>query len=144
MGVLTDFVVARREQAEQVLRSVNPAEEFDSLDAKGINPDTLAALYAILSGELHDQDFVGEPFLFEENPESRWVFEVPARLVSLLAAMGPKRLDDVASAWAALRWEIEFAFGWTVEEVRAVLAGLADLCREAQAKDQSVLMWVCL
>src|SRR5262245_24856029 len=121
MGVLTDFVVAKREQAEQVARSSNPSEELDGIPAKGVNTDTLAALYAILSGDPHPSHFMTDALLVQESPRGRWVLAVPAKLVCLLAALVPKRLDDAAVAWAVVRGEMEFA-DWSLEEVRGVLA----------------------
>jgi hypothetical protein len=148
MGVLTDFVVAKREQAEQVGRSPCPYEDFDGVSAKGLNPDTLAALYSILSGEPHDVQFMDGALLFPPEQDAfhgaRWVFEVPQRLVLRLAAIEPKRLRDVASVLFTLRADAEFAFGWSVEEVRDVVAEIAALCRQAVTKGESLLMWICL
>jgi len=71
-----------------------------------------------------------------------WVFEVPVRLVRRLAALEPKQLADVASSWAETE---EFTYDpWEPEVVRWLIEEIAGLCRQAEAKGESLLMWVCL
>jgi hypothetical protein len=138
VAVLTDFVVAKREQAEQVARS--PQSFADGVFGKGIDTDTLAALHGILSSEPHDTHFMRDALLLQESSQGRSVLEVPAKLVRPLAALGPKQLADVASEWAA-REEMEFDY-WSVEEVRDILTALAGLCQHAEAKGEPLLMWI--
>jgi hypothetical protein len=80
-----------------------------------------------------------DALLVQESPQGRWVLAVPAKLVRLLAALGPKRLDYAAVAWAVVRGEMEFG-DWSLDEVRGVLAGLAELSQRAEAKGESLLM----
>jgi hypothetical protein len=143
MGVLTDFVVAKREQADQVARSSCASDEFDRIDAKGISEETLADLYAVLSGEEVEAGFMSDALLASRTPQDGpWVFEVPAPLVRLVAALGPKQLADVASEWAETN-EVNADF-WSLEDLTVCLARIATQCRRAEAKGESLLMWVCL
>jgi hypothetical protein len=139
MSILVDFVVARREQFAQVARSDDPYKDFGGVDAKWMAPSTLVTLYAVLSGEPRDDSLMAGARLFED-PGLRWVYEVPAKLVRRLAAMGPKQFDDVASVLHA-RWDFDF---WTLAELRQLLAEIAALCRAAVATDQFLLMWMSL
>jgi hypothetical protein len=141
MGVLTDFVVAKAEEAEAVGQSSCPYRDFPGIDAKGIDEQMLSVLFAILSGESHP-DFMADTLRYQRTDHGPWVFEVPPALVRLLAALGPKEIGDVAVRWIQAE---EFAYDpWPPDAVRQCLEDLVALSRRATAEGKVLFMWVCL
>ncbi len=146
MGVLTDFVVAPRSAAQEVGQAACPCEEFDGLDAKGIDPVKLATLGAILTGTAFDPGFMsGESCLYgcgsEEGP---WVFEVPPSLVARLAALQGDELVRAGEVWAATEEFSPRYDYWPAEAVHQVLNALVHLSRRAVGSNASLLMWMSL
>ena len=88
MGVLTDFVVADRNDARRVCDASCPSRDFAGQDAKGIDTVKLGKLYAVLMGGEYDPSFISEP-LCAGGDEGPWVFEVPLDLVRRLASLAP-------------------------------------------------------
>src|SRR3954469_8106971 len=100
MGVLTDFVVADRGDAQRVCDSSCPSRDFAGLDAKGIDTVKLGTLYAVLTGGKFDPSFVGDS-LCSGGEDGPWVFEVPPAPVQRLAALTPRQLTAAGKKWAA-------------------------------------------
>jgi hypothetical protein len=67
MGVLTDFVAIDRSEAQRVCDSLCPSQDFAGIDAKGIDPVKLGALYALLTGTAFDPAFMGDDSLLAEG-----------------------------------------------------------------------------
>jgi hypothetical protein len=144
MGVLTDFVVTDRQDAQRVCDSDCPCKDFDGLDAKGIDTVKLGALYAILFGKEFDATFMLDSSLCSGRDEGPWVFAVPTELVERLARLTAKQLQSVAAMWAATEQFSPKYDNWPAEAVRQILEELVGLCRRAVAERKDVLMWMCL
>lgn len=143
MGVLTDFVVVKRDDAQRVCQSLNPSKEFAGIDAKGIDTVRLGTLYSILTGTTFNPVFMADP-ICQGSDDGPWVLEVPNELMRMLAGLGANDLQSVGSRWAATE---EFALkygGWPPEAVHRFLQELAAMCSQALSEDKAVLMWMCL
>jgi hypothetical protein len=144
MGVLTDFVVADRNDAQRVCDSDCPSQEFAGLDAKGIDAVKLGALHAILTGGELDPSFMADGSVCSRGEDGPWVFEVPADLVQRLARLNARQLRAVGAKWAATEEFSPRYENWPAEAVQQVLADLARLCKQAVGEGKAVLMWLCL
>ncbi len=144
MGVLTDFVIANRSDAQKVCDSACPARDFSGLDAKGFDPVKLGTLYAIVIGADIDPSTVGVPPLATGGDEGPWVTEVPPHLVEQLARLDAKRIAQVANDWAKTDEFSPQYDHWPLKAVHDVLDDLARLCVRAAAEKKSVLMWMSL
>lgn len=144
MGVLTDFVVADREDAQRVCDAACPSEEFSGLDAKGIDPVKLGTLYAVLSNTEFDLSFVSGDPLATGGDHGPWVMEVPPDLIQRLAKLDTQGLTAAAAKWAKTEEFSPKYDNWAAEAVHAVLAELAQLCAKAVATNKTVLMWMSL
>src|SRR5262249_61963935 len=100
MGVLTDFVVAERGDAQRVCDSVCRSRDFSGLDAKGIDTVKLGKLHAILRGGELDSS-IHKSFC-DGGEDGPWVFEVPPDLVRRLAEFSPSDLAEASRKWAAI------------------------------------------
>jgi hypothetical protein len=145
MSVLTDFVIAGREDAQRVCDSTCPSKEFSGLDAKGIDTIKLGTLYAHLTETEFDPQFIiGDDPLATGSDEGPWVMEVPPDLVQRLAALDARELAAVAAKWAKTEEFSPQYDNWPPEAVHEILVEFAKLCTKAVAARQSVLMWMCL
>jgi hypothetical protein len=143
MGVLTDFVVADRADAQRVCDSDCPSQDFAGLDAKGIDTVKLSTLHAILTGGEFDASFMGDT-LCSGGEDGPWVFEVPADLAQRLAKLGARQLRSVGAEWDATEEFSPKYDNWPAEAVQQVLRDLAALRRRAAGEGKAVLMWMCL
>jgi hypothetical protein len=87
MGVLTDFVVADRNDSQRVCDAACPSEEFSGLDAKGIDIVKLGTLYAVMTDTEFGPSFISVDPLATGGDEGPWVVEVPPDLVQRLAKL---------------------------------------------------------
>jgi hypothetical protein len=144
MGVLTDFVVADRADAQRVCDSSCPSRDFDGLDAKGIDTVNLGTLHAILTGGEFDPSFMSGPPCCLRGEDVPLVCEVPQDLVLRLARLTAVQLQSAGEKWAATE-EFSPQYGnWPGEAVQQVLRELAALCKRADEEGKAVLMWMCL
>jgi hypothetical protein len=143
MGVLTDFVVANRGDAQRVCNSTCPSQEFAGLDAKGIDMVKLGELHALLTGGTVNRSFMGKS-ICSGGEDGPWVFEVPPDLVQRLVCLDTRQLVSVGERWAATEEFSPKYDNWPTEAVQQVLRDLAALCKRANDEGKAVLMWMCL
>jgi hypothetical protein len=144
MGVLTDFVVADRGDAQRVCDAACPSEEFSGLDTKGIDPVKLGTLHAVLTDTEFNSSFISGDPLATGGDEGPWVMEVPPNLVQRLAKLDTKGVAAAAAKWAKTEEFSPRYDNWPTAAVHEVLAELAKLCSKAAAAKKSVLMWMSL
>ncbi len=143
MGVLTDILIVDEGEAEKVAAASAPTGRWKGMAAKGLDQVKLAKLWALLEdrspADEPDEEFT---LLAQQSDEGPWVFRIPPALTELLARLDDGRVRSKARDWAAIE-EFE-ADGWSGEEVRAALAELCGLAREATKQETSLLLWVSL
>lgn len=143
MGVLTDFVVADRGDAQRVCDAGCPSRDFDGIDAKGIDAVKLGTLHAIVTGGGYDPSFIGE-LLCDGGEDGPWVCEVPPDSVRRLAILTPDQLAEAGRKWAATEEFSPKCDNWPPERVQEVLGDLATLYKRAVNEGKPVLMWMSL
>jgi hypothetical protein len=159
MGILSDFVVADRSEAESVAATLDRSR-WPLLRSKGFTPLEVGLLHFALTGEdasapVSPPKFAKNPFTGKETPLSvsiayldnfpclhdggeAWVYEVPASLVCELA--NASGVDAVAANWAAFE-ELERA---DPEDLKAVIIELGRLAGLAREQRKSLLLWISL
>ena len=146
MGVLTDFVVAPISAAALVGETSVPSQEFDGIDAKGIDQIRMGTLYAILSGTEYDPAFLVDEssFVYSGSEDGPWVQVVPDDMVSRLAALSDQNVPNVAKTWGSTE-EFEPAYSsWSENDIRTFLVGMSGLARRALAENKALFMWTSL
>ena len=143
MGVLTYLVAANESEAPAVGGSSVPSRTWSGIDAKGIDHVKLAKMMSILLGQPYQNRFVAEFVqLHEQSEDGPWVFKVPPRLVTALAALDEHRVTQVAMEWSQIQ---EFALDrWQASAVDEVLKGISSLAKKAASQNMSILMWMSL
>jgi hypothetical protein len=142
MGVLTDFVVVDRSDAQRVCESHCPSRDFAGLDAKGIDTVKLGKLHAILRGGELDPS-IHQP-VCDGGEDGPWVFEVPSDLLRRLTEFSPSELAEAGRKWAAIEEFSPKYDNWRPAAVQQVLGDIAALCRRAVGEGKAVLMWMSL
>jgi hypothetical protein len=137
MGLLTDFFVAPRAKANQILDG-SGTKGVRSVQLKGLDPVKLASLETILAKQQKRKSSKpGDlPMLTDEAAE-QWMFLVPPSLVELLANVG-KDAKTVATAWAKTP-ELK-ADHWSESVAARTIAELGALAAEAIAKKSDLLL----
>jgi hypothetical protein len=139
MGVLTDYVVARADEAAQVASCDLERSTWPREDLKGFDVIPLTALWSVLSGT--DYDALELPrCLAEVSDEGPWVYQIAPPLVALIAGMSDADLPRIADAWRQIE-ELDGLDAANAQDVLEVLRGLA---RRAQADGVDLLMWMSL
>lgn len=102
LRALTDFVIAREDEAESLGEAEDPADTWPTLEAKGVETVKLATLCALAANDSDDADaFAGAFDLVAGDPEEGpWILAVPAEIVAVLAGIPDARLASIASRWA--------------------------------------------
>ena len=126
MGILTDFFVARADEVATM--DLVDLGERPCLLAKGIDPDAVAQLDFIVTGE-SDREL--SP-LREED--STVVFRLADELV-----VAPAELDDERRGEVADEWEIG-----DVDETSELLDELRSLARRARVEGSGLFLRVCV
>ena len=149
MGILTDFVVADISESKRIGDSLNPSQEFNGLDEKGIDQVKLATLYAILTDQPYDPDFMSEDsLLYVASDEGPWVQQVPPDLVSRLANLAESQYLAVAQQWTQTEEFTHKHSGFSPPEAvtfaETFIQRFALLARKAIAENKALLMWTCL
>jgi len=146
MGVLTDIVIAGRDDAQKVGEADVPSHEFPGIDAKGINQVHMGTLYAILTRSDYDPRFMTthESFVYSASQDGPWVQLIPDDMVARLAKTSDAEIPLIADEWGKTEeFDPEYS-RWTKEDIVTFLRQLTSLSRKAQGENKSVFMWSCL
>lgn len=98
MGILSDFYVAPRSAAQDVL--AGNTSKLKKLEGKSIDGVKLASLEKITAKTLGAKAKAGDTELLTDEEAEQWVFLVSPSLIPLLAKAGAKTAA-IAKAWAA-------------------------------------------
>jgi hypothetical protein len=135
MGVLTDYFLASPAELERLKEDIVPAEEFDSVDAKGIDQVKLAQLYEIVCGLPYLDAMSRFRLVHEVSEDGPWTTTVDPELVSALADLSDSELLETASRWSKIE---EFTLdGWSESDVMDVLTRLQQLAKEAVENEKN-------
>ena len=140
MSVLTDLIIADKNEAETVAVSIAPLEQWQGIDAKGQSQITLGTLLCILRDESYDESVLDAfPLLAQESEDGAWVFAVPDELVSGLHQLEDTQIPMIVSEWRKSEEMQDVNYN-----VESFFRELKSLATEAVSQQKSVLMWVSL
>jgi hypothetical protein len=143
MGVLTDWVIANKSEAEAVGKSIVPIKKWPGIDAKGIDQVKLATLWGILSGAPYQESWIEEMLpVYSASDEGPWVSVIPQGLVDGLASLEKQRFAEVARDWAQTE---EFQEEKNLAQLTGeYLRRMCSLAKRAKKEGKSILMWMAL
>jgi hypothetical protein len=140
MGVLTELVLAPIDDADAVAREPVPSRRWTGVEIKGHNSVTLGQLLAIVRDVDWEPEIFGDELVASGSDDGPWVTSVPDDFVVEVGGLGDDKLDEIAEAWATTE-ELEHL---AVDDTRAVLVAVRDLCRRAHEEHATVLMWMSM
>jgi hypothetical protein len=149
MSILTDFVVADISEAQRIGDSLSPSWQFEGLGEKGIDHVKLATLYALLTDQPYDTDFMSEDsLLYVASDDGPWVHRVPDDMVRRLANLAESEYSRIAEKWSQTEEFTHKHSGFTPdlarERTEAFLRRIAPLARYSLAENKILMMWTCL
>jgi len=128
MGVETDFVLATPDQAEAVLASHSPSQDFGGVYAKGTDPISLSALLGVLTGDEGSDDFLEDYREVATEPSGeKSVTAVPPTLRDAIAGLPDTEITTVVSKWMETDefmltgWDEQIAADF-IRDIKALLA----------------------
>ncbi|HEY2365781.1 MAG TPA: hypothetical protein VGH87_05310 [Polyangiaceae bacterium] len=139
MGMLTDFYVAPRSAAKDIL--AGKAAKLKKLESKSIDEVKLASLEKITAKALGAKVKAGESKLLTDEDGEQWVFLVSPSLVDLLVKAGDETAS-IAKAWAAT--EEAKRDGWRAADVKKLVDRLVELAADAKKSGKDLLLFMSL
>lgn len=140
MAILTNIIAAEDDETEAIGESLHPVAEWSGIEMRDVDTARIAMLHCLLTGDLFDDAVAIYEPVYVSDAEGALVLRLADELTERLSEVGEDVLDDVAAELAATE-EFEDA-GWEEETITAMLAGLTDLARLADAQGQSLFVWM--
>jgi hypothetical protein len=140
MGVLTELLLAPIDDAAAVAREPVPSRRWTGIEIKGHNSVTLGQLLAIVRDVDWTPEIFGDELVASGSDDGPWVTSVPTDFIDEIGGLGDDRVDEIAEAWATTE-ELEHL---SVDDTRAALVSVRDLCRRAHEERATLLMWMSL
>jgi hypothetical protein len=143
MGVLTDLVVVDVSKAGDVAESRNPAEEFQGIDIKGIDPVKLCELKAVLIGQPYDKAWNRDfEFVAGDKEEGPWLISFPNDLAAAIGGIAEDQVESTAEAWIGSgAFELD---NWNTMDVIDVLWSMRGLLSAKRAPSEAAFLWMSL
>ncbi len=139
MGVETDFVLATPDQADAVLASHNPSQEFDGVYAKGTDPISLSSLLGVLTGDGGSDDFLEDYREIATEPSGeKSVTAVPATLRDSIASLPDAEVVSVVTRW--METDEFMLTGWDEQIATEFIRDLKALLDRDGAADKELWM----
>jgi hypothetical protein len=145
VGILSDFFVASPEQIVADRFQYGPTGTFSTVESKGITEVELEELLQIVRTGTVDvsvQQHGNFPLILTCPSEESWVLGCPLDLRDALAVGSEKDLAAYASRWAETEQSRFVRFDEAT--LLSFLIELANLCRPAQARGESLYLWTSL
>jgi hypothetical protein len=139
MGILTDFYVASRSEADAIL--AGKTAKLKKLESKSIDEVKLASLEKIAAKTFGKKVKAGDTKLLTDQENEQWVFLVSPSLVDLLAKAG-EDTAAIAKAWAATE-ELK-KDGWRLADVKKLVDALVVIAADAKKAKKDLLLWMSL
>lgn len=144
VGLLTDFVIAREDEADALGEAEDPADTWPTLEAKGVETVKLATLCALAANDSDDADAFAGAFdlVAGDAEEGPWILAVPAEIVAVLAGIPDARLASIASRWAETD-ELQMD-GWSAADARDFIGKLRRHAKQALADGASLFLRISM
>lgn len=144
--MLTDLIAAHADDATAILHAQGHATIWPTLDGRGLDLPTLAALGLVLHGQPVSAPALGIVqltfvLLVADGDDGPALHQLPPALSLALAQLPQDQVAAMAEAWAGAA---PAAFQrWDLRELRAFLAELSAFAASALAQGQQLLLWTC-
>jgi hypothetical protein len=143
MSSITDFFVARQDEALHRVLDRGPAGVFPAVQGGRADPVKILQLQCLLDGSTFEERLEDlDALLLCGGDEGPWIASVPEIITRTLARASPEQLVDVASRWAST--EEWMADGGTAENLMPWLRQIAVLATQAEDSGRKLYVWTSL
>lgn len=140
MAVMADLLVAGAGDIPTIVASEYPLGEFKGINVDGLDPLTLTALHAELSGELFEALLEKYHPVAEATPSGPWLIQFPADMVARLAEFSPPDYPALAKRWVATDQVVDA--GWSPEQAERFVGQAVYLAQNASYDGKELFLWV--
>ncbi len=140
MAVLADLLVAEAGDIPSIIASDYPLGTFRGINVDGLDPLTIAALHADLSGEVFEILLEKYHPVAEASPNGPWLIQFPADIVARLAEFSPPDYPPLAKRWLATD-QVARA-GWSPEQAERFVGQMIYLAQNASYDGKDLFLWV--
>ena len=135
MSGWTEFVVARKSEAQAIADEINPHEKWPACDGlKFFGPPQLAPLGEIIL----NRPTTWEDFNELALGECAFVYELPGELTAAIRMLSDQALEEAVKAWSSrLAAMKEYS---EIKELQPVLSELRQLAKQAAKARRPVLL----
>lgn len=135
-----NIVIGEPDEVMAIGESLSPLEDWQGMEASGIDLEKLAMLQSLLTGQTFDEAFDEYLTLFAASEEGPWIIRFPEAPMEKLAALEEDALERVGEELAATE---EFEQDeWTAEEVQDFLMALSELAGIAVSQEKMLFIWL--
>ncbi len=142
MGVISDFLVADKSNAEEICLNIN-SKKIEWVEIRGIFPDNLMTLLRILKSGASGSQAKHCPLLYEKCDTGPWLYEISAELVALLSQLKDSSRQKTAEKWVKKHKALSFD-ECSPEDAERCLVMLRNLCKRSKKDKLPLLLRVCL
>jgi hypothetical protein len=140
MTVLADLLVAEAGDIPSITASEYPLGEFKGVNVDGLDPLTLAALHADLSGEVFETLLEKFHPVAEASPNGPWLIRFPPDFVGRLAEFSPPDYPNLAQRWLATTQVGEV--GWPQDVAERFVGQIVYFAQNASFEGKELFLWV--
>ena len=139
MDIIADFIVLEADDYQSVLQEETPTEGRLSASWNGLTEVNIVQLWSILLDVTYTDERRKSLNILTTGPaEEKWLVVFPRELVSLLSNLEDLGKIKTEKAWAKTE---EFKWGWKKKDVSDLLSDLIMLSKEADKKNEALILW---
>lgn len=143
MGILTDFVIAKDEDAVAISEATRAADHWPTLESKGVDTIKLSTLYcAATNTEYENAIQASFTMMAGDEEEGPWVFKFPSEILSAIAHIESDSVSSIAKIWAATE-ELQMD-GWSEDDAARFITELVAHAKTTRATGASMFLWMSL
>lgn len=142
MGILTDFIIAKEEEKEDILKTEIPSLKWDCLQLKGIDTIKLETLYNIINSKA-PYSKIGYDFKLMEgcSDAGPWLFKIPEIMTKSLSEIKASKIENHASIWIKTE---ELGASYEKDVASEVIIFLREHARKTIALNSVLYLWISL
>lgn len=102
MGILTNFVIAKDEDAVAISEAIRAVGNWPTLESKGVDSIKISTLYCAATNTEYENAIQASFLMIAGNDEDGpWVLKFPNEILSAIAHIESEAIASTAKLWAA-------------------------------------------
>lgn len=142
MSVITELIVAQKQDIQALLQAQDPSKQWTSFLCKGVDPMMVSILYSFVKEEIYD-DLVH--FSFQNHaipPDGPFVEQFSKDMADTFANIQSDKIDSLAEKWLDTD-ELQIG-GWTKPDAVTFIQNLIKFSQISQSEKAELFLWMVL